>query len=90
MEVAQEPYPQPGIFITTVPVPPVRAREANKPHRPGGYRYESLTEVNRTVGYRYESLTGVTELPGTGTYPEKYPGYTEIRTLQNTPLIVLI
>ena len=62
----RKPYPQPGIVATTVPVPPVTVREAYRPYRPVGYRYESLNRVNRPVGYRYENLTELTELSGTG------------------------
>ena len=49
----RKPYPQPGIFITTVPVPPVTLRESYRTHS--------------TIGYGYGGFIEFTELSGTGT-----------------------
>ena len=73
MEVAQETVPATGIVVTTVPVPPVTVREAYRPHRPVGYRYESLTELTQLSG------TGMKVLQKSQNCP------VPVRTRKNTP-----
>ena len=68
----RKPYQQPGI-VTTVPVPPVTVREAYRPDRPVGYRYESLTELTELSG------TGMKVLQKSQNCP------VPVRTRKNTP-----